>query len=131
MSFTITSKFELKTESGTVKLSKDAMVPLYQLLLANVAKDRDYSNVTSVKKLAKCLELELVPDDSDDESDGDGDNEAPPPPKKEPEPVKKAPVQKKKATPAVAKPVEKPKPAPAKNDDGDDDYSDSGYSSDD
>lgn len=129
MSVTITSKFELKTESGTATLSKDAMVPLYQLLLANVTKDRDYSNVTSVKKLAKCLELELVPDDSDDESDGD--DEAPPPPKKEPEPVKKAPVQKKKATPAVAKPVEKQKSDPAKNDDNDGDYSDSGYSSDD
>lgn len=50
------------------ELSRDLLVELYQLLISNLASNRDYSNVSSLTKLRRILELEMEPDESEDET---------------------------------------------------------------
>lgn len=51
------------------ELTKEAMLEVLQLVLSHVAGTRDYTNVVSVGKLLKIIELECEPDDSDSESE--------------------------------------------------------------
>ena len=80
------------------ELSKEAMLEVLQLVLSHVAGNRDYTNIVSVSKLLKIIELECEPDDSDGESE-----EKP----TAPTAVQAAPV----ATPAVAAAEEEPSAA--------------------
>jgi len=48
-------------------VSRDLILEIYQSVLGHVNPQRDYSNITSTKKLLRVLDLEFDPDDSDDE----------------------------------------------------------------
>ena len=51
------------------EISRDTVIQVYQLLLSSISPNRDYTTITSTKKLLKTIDLECEPDDSDDESD--------------------------------------------------------------
>ena len=53
------------------EISRDVVLEVYQLILGHIASNRDYSNVTSIRKLLRIIDLECEPDDSDDESEGE------------------------------------------------------------
>lgn len=90
------------------ELAKDFMVELFQNLLGVVSPDRDYTSVTSLRKLLRVIDLEFEPDESDDEaesekedSDHDSEEEEPEPPKQvgNPKRVVKRPLPRKPAPP--------------------------------
>nr|QBK87487.1 MAG: hypothetical protein LCMAC201_03970 [Marseillevirus LCMAC201] len=51
------------------EIPRDALLEIYQLILGHLAPNRDYSSVTSVRKLLRIIDLECEPDDSDSESE--------------------------------------------------------------
>jgi len=48
-------------------------------VLEKVSPDRDYTSISSLKKLFKVLEIEMSPDESDDEDDSDNEQDSTPP----------------------------------------------------
>lgn len=86
---------------GKKKISKDAMLEICYLLLGHIAEPRDYTSVTSVKKLLHIIDVECQPD----ESDAEDEKEAPVKPSTKTVPVpaaKKAVAAPKKAPPTEA-----------------------------
>lgn len=84
------------------ELPRESLLEIYQLVLGHLAPNRDYSSVTSVRKLLRIITLECEPDESDDESDAEP----------EPEPEPKKPVRARKAPAKGAKkpPAKEPEP---------------------
>ncbi len=85
----------------TKEISRDLLLEICQLLLSHLTSTRDYSNVTSIHKLLRIIDLECEPDESDTEP-----NVEP-----EPEESKKRPAQRR-AGPRTRK-------SPVKNEDSD------------
>ena len=56
------------------EIPRDSILEIYQLVLGNIAPHRDYSSVTSVRKLLRIIDLECEPDESDGESDDEGND---------------------------------------------------------
>ena len=93
------------------EIPRDTVLEIYQLVLGNIAPNRDYSSVTSLKKLARIVDLECEPDESDDEESEAAPIKAAPAKAK----GKPAPRTVRKAAPAKAAPV-----ADSDSDDSDD-----------
>ncbi len=55
--------------SNKKEIPRDTILEIYQLLVGQIAQNRDYSSVTSVRKLLRIIDLECEPDDSDDEAE--------------------------------------------------------------
>lgn len=91
------------------ELTKDFMVELFQNVLGVVSPDRDYTSVTSLRKLLRVIDLEFEPDESDDEDsekeDSDHESEeeekpeTPKPAARGPKRVVKRPPPRKPAPP--------------------------------
>ena len=86
------------------ELPRESLLEIYQLTLGHLVPNRDYSSVTSVRKLRRIVEMECEPDESDDESEPEPEPE--PEPKKTPVRPRKAPVKAGKKAPAKSEPEE-------------------------
>ena len=112
------------------EIPRDLLLEVYQLLLGQLCPNRDYSNVTSIKKLLKIIDLEFEPDDSDDEPVASEEVKVIEEPvtseevevieESEVEEVVKKPAPRGRA-PAKRKAPVKPIPAKSETDDDDDD----------
>lgn len=114
---------------------RDAFLGVCQMVLSTVANGRDYTSITSVRKLLRTIDLECEPDESDDEHELPNKPVARAVVTKKPstkesesgsEEESKAPKKPVRAAPARRAPVRKPvaKPTPAKDSDTDSDDSD-------
>lgn len=63
------------------EIPRETVLEIYQLVLGHLAPNRDYSAVTSIRKLVRIIDLECEPDESEDESDSESEEE--------PKPIKK------------------------------------------
>ena len=61
------------------EIPRDAVLEIYQLVLGHISPNRDYSSVTSVRKLLRIVDLECEPDESEDEDESEEEEEAPKP----------------------------------------------------
>lgn len=89
------------------ELTKDFMIEMFQNVLGVVSPDRDYTSVTSLRKLLRVIDLEFEPDESDDEaesekedSDHESEEEVVVPATRGPKRVVKRPPPRKPAPPA-------------------------------
>lgn len=105
-------KVQLVRGDNKKELPRDSLLEVCQLVLGHLADNRDYSAVTSVRKLLRIIDLECEPDESDEEKEVEEEKPAP-------KPVAK-PVPRK--TPA-RRPAPAKKPA-VKEEDSDEDDSD-------
>jgi hypothetical protein len=96
------------------EIPRDSILEIYQLVLGNIAPNRDYSSVTSVRKLLRIIDLECEPDESDGESD-DEDEES-----EEEAPVVSNPTRGRRPAVRTVRRAVKPDP----KDDTDDEDSD-------
>lgn len=92
------------------ELSKEFMLELFQNVLGVVSPDRDYTSVTSLRKLLRVIDLEFEPDESEDEASEASEAEE--------EEEKPAPVVKKTVKRAVVK-----RPPPAKKEESEEEES--------
>ena len=77
------------------EIQKELLVSVLQTVLSEISPQRDYSSVSSMRKLFRVLDIEMSPDDSDDDD--------------EPPPVLSSTVKKSvpPVKPALKKPVMK------------------------
>jgi hypothetical protein len=61
------AKVNLHYNGHNTVLNKDSFVSFILSVLEQVNPTRDYTNITSVQKLLRVLDIEMVPDDSDTE----------------------------------------------------------------
>ena len=69
------SKAYVVRNGNEKEVPRESILEIYQLVLGHISPNRDYSNVTSVRKLLRIIDLECEPDESEDESDKDESEE--------------------------------------------------------
>ena len=94
----------LQVGNNKKELSKEAVLEMLQLMLSHVAGNRDYTNVVSVTKLVKIIELECEPDESDGETEeAESKPETTAVSQKEEEPAAKRPASRAPRRPVAKK----------------------------
>lgn len=120
------SKAFLVRGDNRKEIPRDAVLEVYQLLLGCIAS-RDYTSVTSLRKLLLIIDLECQPDDSDNETEeAETDSPDEPEPEPAPKPTRAKPASKRpgrvaRKTPAKPVPPESSSEEESSDSDSDDD----------
>jgi len=84
----------VESGGGKKEISKEVLLEICHLLLGNIAEPRDYTSITSVKKLLRVINVECQPDDSEDEGSSEEKPKTTTAPKRT-GPVRRGPAVKK------------------------------------
>ena len=63
------SKAYLVRAGNEREIPRESLLEIYQLVLGHISPVRDYSNVTSIRKLLRIIDLECEPDESEESDD--------------------------------------------------------------